>query len=652
MLDCGLDLSPVLNFMPIPLVHSTKLSQLTRVTSKEKQLDGEIRESSLQNRFFIDSEPEFGPPDQGVVDFSQIDAILVSNYMTLLSLPYITEETGFRGAIYMTEPTLHFGRLFMEETIEFLEQCSPRSSKNESSSMPVWKSYSHFLPGNLQNISSACKTWRKIYSRSQIEASLSKVTLCGFSEQKDIFGLVKVSPVSSGFCIGSSNWLINSGFEKIAYISGSSTLTTHPSSLDQSPLRNTDCLIMTALTQTPTQNPDPMIVEFCKTVIETAKSGGNVLVPCYPAGIVYDLIECLAGQMEINSLSTVPMYFVSPVADSSLAYSNIMAEWLSGGKKSRVYIPEEPFPHGNLVKCGRLKSFKNLYDGDFSTEYRQPCVMFAGHPSLRFGEAIHFLELWGNNSNNTIVFTEPSFPYLDALAPFQPLQMRTVNCPIDTSLNFSQAKKLVRDLKPGMIATPKCYTSPPASASQRTDLQLELGDTPVYTFSRDESLQIPLHSKLERITIEPTLATKLKPVEVKPGVSLATMTGELNVSNNKYHLDNFDDENESKQGGGPAKRQRKEVSPSMIKSGKDNYPSQYLFGKISISNLLQSLQSQGIATDKVEEPGPGNFIIHLEKEEALIRIEDQETHVVCEDIKGSNIREKIRQCIVSCLNTF
>jgi hypothetical protein len=63
------------------------------------------------------------------------------------------------------------------------------------------------------------------------------------------------------------------------------------------------------------------------------------------------------------------------------------------------------------------------------------------------------------------------------------------------------------------------------------------------------------------------LATKLKPVEVKPGVSLATMTGELNVSNNKYHLDNFDDENESKQGGGPAKRQRKEVSPSMIKSG-------------------------------------------------------------------------------------
>ena len=118
----------------------------------------------------------------------------------------------------------------MEETIEFLEQCSARSSASSPSAinMPIWKSYSQYLPGNLQNIASQCKTWKKIFSRQQIESCLSKITLVGFSEQKDIFGLIKVSPVSSGYCIGSSNWVINSGFEKIAYVSGSSTLTTHP----------------------------------------------------------------------------------------------------------------------------------------------------------------------------------------------------------------------------------------------------------------------------------------------------------------------------------------------------------------------------------------------------------------------------------------
>lgn len=45
-----------------------------------------------------------------LVDFADIDVILVSNYMTMLALPFITENTGFKGVVYMTEPTLHIGK--------------------------------------------------------------------------------------------------------------------------------------------------------------------------------------------------------------------------------------------------------------------------------------------------------------------------------------------------------------------------------------------------------------------------------------------------------------------------------------------------------------------------------------------------------------
>lgn len=69
--------------------------------------------------------------------------------------------------------------------------------------------------------------------------------------------------------------------------------------------------------------------------------------------------------------------------------------------------------------------------------------------------------------------TEPDFPYLDALAPFQPLAMKAVHCPIDTSLNFSQANKLIRDLKPENLVVPECYTQAPISAPLRTDLIIE-----------------------------------------------------------------------------------------------------------------------------------------------------------------------------------
>ena len=66
----------------------------------------------------------------------------------------------------------------------------------------------------------------------------------------------------------------------------------------------------------------------------------------------------------------------------------------------RVYVPEEPFVHGNLVRGGRLKSFPGLGHESVTAEYRQPCVMFTGHLSLRCRDAVHFVELWANNANN------------------------------------------------------------------------------------------------------------------------------------------------------------------------------------------------------------------------------------------------------------
>lgn len=35
----------------------------------------------------------------------------------------------------------------------------------------------------------------------------------------------------------------------------------------------------------------------------------------------------------------------------------------------------------------------------------QPCVVFCGHPSLRFGDAVHFIEMWGSNPLHAVIFT-------------------------------------------------------------------------------------------------------------------------------------------------------------------------------------------------------------------------------------------------------
>lgn len=50
------------------------------------------------------------PIQTGIVDLSSLDAILISSYHCMMALPYLTEYTGFKGTVYMTEPTLHIGR--------------------------------------------------------------------------------------------------------------------------------------------------------------------------------------------------------------------------------------------------------------------------------------------------------------------------------------------------------------------------------------------------------------------------------------------------------------------------------------------------------------------------------------------------------------
>jgi hypothetical protein len=132
--------------------------------------------------------------------------------------------------------------------------------------------------------------------------------------------------------------------------------------------------------------------------------------------------------------------------------------------------------------------------------------VFCGHPSLRFGAAVHFTLLWGYNALNTIVmigmlvpetlerthvlfkvlrlfhasssypvllFVEPDFDPVEVLAPYQPLSAKVTVCPIDTTINFQQGNILIRDLKPAKLVVPHGYTVTPPAMPHRTDLKLE-----------------------------------------------------------------------------------------------------------------------------------------------------------------------------------
>uniref|UniRef100_A0A131YKB0 Integrator complex subunit 9 n=2 Tax=Rhipicephalus TaxID=426455 RepID=A0A131YKB0_RHIAP len=626
MFDCGLDATSVLGFLPLPLVLSTRLSNLPLWTPREAgdaQLEGEFKEAN--GRVFVDSAPEFCLPETGLVDFADIDVILISNYQSMLALPYVTERTGFKGTVYMTEPTLLIGRQFMEELVTYIERTpKPRTATR-------WKQQAlKFLQLPSLDLGKP-RSWRQLYSMQDVNSSLSKVKVVGFAEKVDVFGMVQVSAVSSGYCLGSCNWIVTADHEKIVYMSGSSTLTTHPKPIEHGPLRNADALILTSLTQTPLANPDTMLGEFCITVAMTVKMGGNVLIPCYPSGVTYDLFECLSGHLETTGQVNVPMYFLSPVAENSLAYSSILAEWLSSAKQAKVYIPEEPFPHAQLVRGGRLKPFSSIKAEGFTADFHTPCIVFAGHPSLRFGDVVHFMELWGPSPNNVVIFTEPDFNLAEAIAPFQPMAMKALCFPIDTSLSFVQANKLIRDLKPTNLVLPLQYTLPPPLQPHRSDLVIE-AECEVQTYTRGSIVHIPVQRRYQRIEMTAELAESVVPVEVKCGLGIATLTGALHVNNNRCML----------------KPLQKEPSGSKKWNGQTP-PKIYTWGSLDVTEFARKLDKAGFTDVKVENTASG-MIVHLPNEDTIIQVDEHSTHVFCEGDYA--VRTQLRDLLLQCLNKF
>ena len=52
-----------------------------------------------------------------------------------------------------------------------------------------------------------------------------------------------------------------------------------------------------------------------------------------------------------------------------------------------------------------IGSIMYISTGELGSVYQTPCVVFTGHPSLRCGDAVHFMEAWGDSPKNAVIFT-------------------------------------------------------------------------------------------------------------------------------------------------------------------------------------------------------------------------------------------------------
>ncbi|KAF9956341.1 Integrator complex subunit 9 [Mortierella alpina] len=556
----------------------------------------------------------FKLPDFSGVDLKAIDVVLISNHNHILALPYLTEFTDFQGRIFATEPTIEFGRQLMTEFVTFFGTSVTSSP--------------HQVIDRKKLMARAGSGLYPAYTHADIKACIDKIQPVRFREHI------------------------------IAYFSSSSTHSNlHPDPLDGTLLEHASTVVVADLCPRGSIMYNNGMSEVCAHVAQTIARKGNVLIPCTISGFIFDLLEDI--HLHLNNMGLVQQVqysFVSPVADTALQYSNILAEWMAPRKQEMVYLPEAPLLHGILLEKGPAKNYKSVH-GAFASDLKYPCIAFGGHPSLRSGPIVNLLHMWGKKANNSIIFIgkylimichEPRIDVPASLEPYEGLEISKSICPLDTRLSIDQLVDLMRRYRhPKHVLVPTR-----AAALTKSDGTVELSDTKGTTstpalrwssYNVGESVQLGMASLYENVLLSEELAKGIFPQSFG-STSIASVAGSLSIYNNQMQLE------------APSVAGRQLLSL---------HTQRQLRGVMNLQNLLAGLAMVGVISPTVTESGGDleddgmaesetksvkqeiKVEFELEGKPACIIVREDETIVKCEESARPLLREPILKCFLS-----
>lgn len=604
LMDTPIDFTPFFSFLP----HVYQSPRIKNAPIAKKFQIPYLKE--LGNRVYVESPPEIFHVSTDMLKMDTIDAILVSNYESFVGLPFYTEGSGFSGKIYVTEIAYQYGKLLMEEMLEFISRIEVLPSDKK------WKREEFcgkFPNPPFQNP----VEWRPYYTTTDMHSCLAKVITLSFNQTIDLFR-IKVTPVVSGHTYGSAYWTIKTENEQFAYLSASNPSATDVKLMETAPLRAVDHILVTSLSRLVDTTAKEMGYSLIKTITDVLKKHGSVLLPICPVGPIFEMIEAVSDIITTTNgipLDT-PIYFISPVAKSAIAMASISAEWMSESRQNAVYLPEEPYSHSNLIKSGRVKIYDSLY-GSFSKEFKTPCVIFASHASLRIGDAAHMVEVLGSDPKNAVIVTDPDLPCEDVREPFRNLPIKFINIPMDFRMDFASLERLLADAKPKYVLCSSSYTRP---MIRRPDMQINYEK--VWPIEYDECVQLSKLSrnkqKLVTVAVHPEVVKNLK-FKQHPSKKLA-------VASIACHLSAYNDDFK--------------LVPAKVKIARRKY------GRITLAKVLKALRDKNWDAKEVEKPD--ETVLEIDELEAKITVKNDGTGTKISSNNQEN-REKILEMIRSIL---
>lgn len=280
--------------------------------------------------------------------------------------------------------------------------------------------------------------------------------------------LVSLTPVSSGFHIGSSNWNLEVGQMKFALITNASFGVDyrHPMPFNGAPLKNADCMVISSVVfQANRPSFDAQIKNLLDKLTQCLDSSLNakVLMPISPH-FVLEIVDILLHKL----YDQVKIVFMSESALPLIEYSNINLGYLNPMLQGKIYNTENPLSFDKLISSGRLVVFKDIQeylnskkgthqgmDGPLFNEYERE-LLLCSHQSLRLGDAVYWLHNFNKHSpaSSSLILTDPYTINNELLLKPFTNNLKVHYCPINPSVNFKDLSTIVNALTPKHIISP------------------------------------------------------------------------------------------------------------------------------------------------------------------------------------------------------
>ncbi|KAK6933940.1 hypothetical protein RJ641_036834, partial [Dillenia turbinata] len=661
LVDCPLDLSALTIFSPVPVDSFAMQDEGNCLQLADRSLDSEYVnrnrlkvEKPINAKDLIHAEPWFKTVrNLHLWSVSSIDIVLITSWMGMLGLPFLTRMKEFSAKIYVTEATARIAHLMMKDLLSMHMEFREFYGWMDSG-FPEWMRWTQLemLPLAISEIVLG-QDWTNLggfmplYSAVDVKDCMQKVQSLKYGEEACYNGTIIMKAFSSGLEIGASNWIIAAPEAKLSCMSNSAFKSSHAMSFDYQTLQGTEILVCSNTLPEDAQDDNHSLALMaddsmksschgdclekfmeslinanksteemeklsyvCSCAADSVKAGGSVLIPMGQLGLTLQLLEQISSSLEAISLE-VPIYIISSIAEELLAFTNIIPEWLCQHRQDKLYSGEPLFAHVELLKQKRLHLFPALHSPELI---------------LRLGPVVHLLQRWQNDPNSLIVLENGVDADL-ALLPFKPITIKVLQCSFVSAMKFQTFKPMLNMLQPKYVLRTALLPQQFPDDLRWETFCPENPFTCRY-YSENETVPIPSLNSTE-LEITTGLASQLHCKSLKQeSMNIARLKGELIVEHGKHRLD------------------------SSVEPVQNSNPKPLLrWGLIDLKRLLALLKEMGISGSLRVSPESHEFCIAdvNEPSKALIELQGNKTIVSTADEKLALLISDAIDCIADSI---